>query len=135
MYADYTYYANEYLCGKTAQVSEKEFLFWEKQARKEIDLHTFNRLKNENSIREEVKDCVCAIAELLYKANKVSEDAAAQGLAGPLVQWNNDGNSGSVDLSQSVYSESGKKTEIKRLVRTYLAHTGLLYAGVSCCEP
>lgn len=134
MYADYTYYKEEYLCGKTAQVSEEEFLFLEKKARKEIDLHTFNRLKNKNEIPEEVKDCVCAIAEVLYQASKVSENAAAQGLAGPLVQWNNDGNSGSVDLSQSVYSESGKKAEIKRLVETYLTHTGLLYAGVMQSE-
>lgn len=132
-YADYAYYKYDYLLGKDPAVPETIFLFLEKQAEKELDKHTFNRLRADASlVSDDVKDCSCAIAELLYKADAVSESAAARGLAGPLVSWSNDGESGSVNLEQSVYSEGGKQAEIKRLIGLYLGNTGLLYAGVCC---
>lgn len=70
MYADYEYYVSEYLLGRTPAVPEKEFSYWEKQARAIIDQHTFNRIKtDETLISEPVKDCVCAVADHLYKAD------------------------------------------------------------------
>ena len=44
-YADYEYYAREYLMGKEPVISEDDFLYFEKQAEKEIDLRTFNRIR------------------------------------------------------------------------------------------
>lgn len=131
MYADCRYYEEEYLMGASPAVPEKDFRFWEKQARREIDARTFNRIRtNEGLITEDVKDCTCAIAELLYKANSLSEQALQDGAAGPLSSYSNDGESGSFDLSQSIYTESGKKAEISRLIHQYLGNTGLLYAGI-----
>lgn len=130
-YTSYEYYTSDYLLGRTPAVPEEEFLYWEKQAQREIDAYTFGRLADSSLISETVQDCVCAVSELLYQAYKLSEANTAQGLAGPLTSWSNDGNSGTVDASQSVYTESGKKTEIRRLIYLYLGNTGLLYAGVN----
>lgn len=135
MYADYVYYASGYLLGKSPAVPEEEYDFWEKQARAEIDAYTFGRIgRNEQLISEKVKDCTCAIAELLYKADSVSEQAREAGAAGPLVSYGNDGESGTFDTGQSKYTETGKKAEIRRLLYQYLGNTGLLYSGVNGCR-
>lgn len=131
MYVDYAYYTSEYLLGREPAVPEKEFPFWEKQAREVIDMYTFGRLTVDSSlISDKVKDCACAITELLYKANSVSEQALKEGAPGPLASYSNDGESGSFDLKESIYTESGKKAEARRLVYQYIGNTGLLYSGL-----
>lgn len=131
-YTDYSYYVEYYLLGRSPAVSEEDFPFWEKQAEKELDKYTFGRLRaDESLVSDDVKDCACAITELLYKADKASSSADSNGLAGPLVSWSNDGESGSVDLSNSVYTATGKQAEIRRLVFLHLGNTGLLYQGVN----
>lgn len=135
-YADYNYYLTGYLLGKEPAVPQEEFRFYERDAAKEIDMFTLGRMKADlNLDNDDVKDCVCAVTELLYKANSMSEQAFQNGAVGVLSSYSNDGESGTYDLSQSIYTESGKKKEIKRLVLKYLENTGLLYAGVRCCEP
>ena len=130
-YADYAYYTSAYLLGRSPLIPEEDFLFWEKRAGMELDAWTFDRLKADSSlISDDVRDCACAITEMLYKADQVASAAESQGLAGPLTSWSNDGNSGSIDVSQSIYTESGKKAEVRRLIYLYLGNTGLLYAGV-----
>lgn len=131
MYADYDYYITGYLLGKSPAVPEKLFSYWEKQARTEIDALTCGRLQdNPPLVSENVKDCVCAVAELMYKADSISEQAFQEGAAGPLSSYSNDGESGTFALDQSIYTESGKKAEIQRLAYRYLGRTGLLYSGV-----
>lgn len=130
MYADYAYYVSGYLLGKSPAVPEDVYPFWEKQARAEIDAYTFGRIsRDETLVSERVKDCTCAVTELLYKAGSISEQAIAAGAAGPLVSYSNDGESGTFDTGQSKYTETGKKAEIQRLIGHYLGGTGLLYAG------
>ena len=130
-YADYDYYVQDYLMGKEPVISKEEFYFFEKQAEKEIDLRTFNRIRaNQEYLTTDVKECACAIAEFLCEAENVTRMATSNGLAGPLVSWSNDGESGSVDVSQSNYTESGKKAKIREFIYLHLSHTGLLYAGV-----
>ena len=117
--------------GKKSVISEDDFCYFEKQAEKEIDLRTFNRIRaNQTLLTADVKECACAVAEFLCEAENVIRGAAAQGLAGPLVSWSNDGESGSIDVSQSCYTESGRKSKIRDLIYQHLSHTGLLYAGV-----
>lgn len=133
-YADYNYYLGQYLLGRSGGMSDQEFPFWEKQSEKELDRYTFGRIRsNVNYITDDVRDCVCAIADLLYRAHEISDKSYAQGLSGPLQSWSNDGESGSVDLGQSVYTESGKQEEIRRIIHLYLGNTGLLYRGSGCC--
>lgn len=128
-YADYEYYEKDFLDYADPVVPEDDFPRWEKLAQLEIDRRTYGRVSAMTTIPDKVKDCACAIAELLYKAAEQSAAAAAMGASGPLSSWSNDGQSGTVDLGQSVLTETGKEKEIGRLCRLYLGTLGLLYAG------
>lgn len=55
MYADYEYYEKEYLLGKEPVIVECDYLYYEKQARAEVDKITFNRCRGLDKIPEEVK--------------------------------------------------------------------------------
>lgn len=125
MNVTYEYYAESYLLGKEAEIPEKIFPYYEKQARTEIDRMTFDRIKNMSEIPEEVKECVCDVAELLFKAEQYCGDAP-----GPLSSYGNDGETGTYDLSRSIYTEEGKRKKVREIIRKHLANTGLMYAGV-----
>ena len=129
-YVDYEYYTATFLGGTAGKVSSENFPKYEKLAELEIDARTCGRASALSAVPDKLKDCVCAVMELLCEADTQSEVFRSQGLAGPIASWSNDGQSGSVDLGQSVLTESGKRTEIGRLCRLYLGATGLLYAGV-----
>lgn len=130
MYADYEYYTSSFLEGGSAKIPQNEFARFEKYSELEIDALTYGRTAKMATIPDRVKDCVCAVAELLYEADTQSEAYRSQGLAGPLTSWSNDGQSGTVDLGQSTLTEAGKQKQIRRLCRLYLDPLGLLYAGV-----
>lgn len=132
-YADYGYYMSSF-SEREGSLSEGEFLRFERMAELELDQATMGRVSRLKELPSQVKDCACAIAEVLGNAARLSHDYTGQGLAGPLASWSNDGQSGSVDLTQSRYTESGVRKEIRRLCRLYLARTGLLYAGTNCYE-
>ena len=132
LYASYMYYAN-YTGRDTPLIGEDAWNYWERQAEGEVDRHTFGRLKKDPAlVSDAVRNCVCEIAELLYKAEELAEQARQAGAAGPLSSYSNDGESGTYDLSQSVYTEEGKGRKIQEIVYRYLAFTGLMYAGVKC---
>lgn len=131
MYADYDYYVVQYRLNSPTALTEDVFWYWEKQACWEIDKRTYSRLCNNlELVTDNVKDCVCELAELLYRTDKVAQQTLQQGGAGPLVSYSNDGQSGTFDLSRSVYTEEGKARKVKDIVYKYLTDTGLLYAGV-----
>lgn len=44
-YADYEYYVESYLLGRQPDIPESTFRYYEKQAEKEIDRVTFDRVK------------------------------------------------------------------------------------------
>lgn len=132
MYADYRYYTDEYLLGRTPVISnEKDFEFFERLAEKEIDNRTFRRIaKDPEFLTGDVKDCTCAVTEFLYKCNTL-DDKNYQTGGGQLVSYSNDGDSGSYDISQSDYvSGQARQKKIGSLVSFYLSGTGLLYRGV-----
>ena len=129
MYASYNYYESGYLLGRDSKLSEDDFPFWEKQAERVLNQYTFSRLvSNFGLITDEVKDCTCELAELLYQADKSAQQAAEQG--GILQSYSNDGESGTFDVSQSTFTEEGKAKKTREIVYRYLGNTGLLYAGV-----
>lgn len=134
IYADFDYYANDYLCGRDPVIPDESYLFWEKAARHEVDALTYNKIPKLSEIPEAVKECICAVAELLYRSEKLTAGSLEQGFAGAMVSYSNDGQSGSYDVSGSAYTESGRKAEVRRLCRQYLIGTGLLYAGVTVYE-
>ena len=49
---------------------------------------------------------------------------------GILSSYSNDGQSGTFDLSQSPYTEEGKKRKTQEIIYKYLGNTGLLYRGM-----
>lgn len=129
MYADYSYYTDGYLLGRSPAVPEAVYPYWEKQAERVLNQYTFSRLaSNFGLITDEVKDCACELTELLYQADRSAQQASEQG--GFLQSYSNDGESGTFDLSQSVYTEEGKKKKAREIIFRYLGNTGLLYAGV-----
>lgn len=129
-YADYEYYTDGYLLGREPVVPEREFPYWAKQASREVDSVTFNRLRKQpDLVTDDVRDFTCAVCDLLYKSAAISDEAAANGAAGPLSSFSNDGQSGTYATAESVYTESGKKAEISRLAAQYLSGSGLLYQG------
>ena len=128
-YVDYEYYVSGYLLGRSPAVPDEDFLFFEKQAEKVLNQHTFSRLAADcKLITDDVRDCTCELAELLYQADKATQQATEQG--GVLQSYSNDGESGTFDLSQSIYTEAGKKKKIREIINRYLGNTGLLYRGV-----
>lgn len=130
MYASYDYYEERYLMDTEPVIPEDDFQRWERQAERILDQRTFGRLASDPAlITANVKDCVCELAELLYQGNKVSRQAAEQG-GGILASFSNDGESGTYDLSQSVYTEEGRQKKIREIIYRYLGITGLLYSGV-----
>lgn len=130
-YADYSYYTSGYLLGRTPAVPEDQFLFFEKQAQAEIDRYTFDRLKKHpDQVTDTVKDCCCELVELLYQADAVTQQSVQSGAAGPLESFSNDGQSGKYDLSQSIYTESGKSRKVQEIIYRHLSGTGLMYPGV-----
>lgn len=132
-YANFNYYTTEYLCGKDATLSESDFPYYEKQARYEVDAMTHNSIRYLTNVPAEVKECVCAIAEHLYKVETLTNASVNSGLAGVLTSYSNDGESGTVDASGG-FTASGSKEAIKGMIKKYLLNTGLLYGGVFCAE-
>lgn len=129
MYVNYGYYESKYLLGREPTVPEDDFMFWEKQTERVLNQHTFNRLTADTGLlTNEVKDCACELAELLYQADRSAQQAATQG--GVLQSYSNDGESGTFDLSQSTFTEEGKAKKIREIIHRYLGNTGLLYRGV-----
>lgn len=129
MYVNYGYYESKYLCDREPVVPEDDFRFWEKQAARVVDQYTFGRLaSNSGLVTGDVKECICELTELLYQADKIVQQAAAQG--GMLQSYSNDGESGTFDLSQSTLTEDGKTKKIREIIHRYLGNTNLLYRGV-----
>lgn len=130
MYADRKYYETGYLLGRSPVIPEDIYPYWEKQAERVLNQYTLSRLVADfNLITDEVKDCTCELAELLHQADTVSQKAAEQG-GGLLSSYSNDGQSGTFDLSQSSYTEEGKKRKTQEIIYKYLGNTGLLYRGM-----
>ena len=104
-------------------------MFWEKQTERVLNQRTFGRLTTDAGfLSDEVKDCACELTELLYQADKSTQQVIAQG--GVLQSYSNDGESGTFDLSQSTFTEGGKAKKISEIIHRYLGNTGLLYRGV-----
>lgn len=91
MYVNYGYYESKYLLGREPTVPEDDFLFWEKQTERVLNQYTFDRMNADTGLlSDEVKDCACELTELLYQADKSTQQVIAQG--GVLQSYSNDEN-------------------------------------------
>lgn len=62
-WADLKYYEDEYLMGRVPGIPDTDFPFWEKQAETKIN---WRRVTVDNP-QDCLKECVCEVAELLYR--------------------------------------------------------------------
>ena len=133
MYVNYSYYLDTYLANRDPIVEEKDFYYWEKQAERELDHVTFDRIRKDKSlITENVMDCICELTEYLFNQSKYVQTISSDGVEGNLASYSNDGESASFDLSglKEMYSESSKGSKIYGIVCKYLSRSGLMYRGL-----
>ena len=121
-YADYQYYTEAYLLGRSAAVSAADFNFYAMQASVTIDRYTFGNI-NAEDVPDAVRSCCCELAEIMC-AEKTSQAAQKNGIASERVQGR----------SQSYEGSSTRHTAAlcaqRECIRRWLANTGLLYSGV-----
>lgn len=133
MYVDYHYYIDMYLMNRTPILSDEDFLFWIKQAKRELDHLTFDRIKEDESlINNDVKDCLCELAEYLFEQYRYTESISEDRTTGTLSSYSNDGESATYDVSamKEKYSDSAKPSVTYSIVSKYLSRTGLMYRGL-----
>lgn len=134
--ADYTAYRS----GSAKIMSDAEFPYYERQAERELNRQTFGRLASVvvvdstasiieddvtySLVLEDLKGCLCEIAEYLYSFETVFR--SAQG--GLISSYSNDGQSGS--FNNAAITEASKTKEISGIAKKYLSGTILLKAGV-----
>jgi hypothetical protein len=127
---DVNYYISTYRAGTTAAISATEFPFYAKQAEREVDRQTFDRLSaaillDPTAATTTIKDCICEVSEYLYKYEKANKESGIQ------TSFSNDGQSGNFDVS--MLTETNRSKKIKAIVKSYLAGTEYLRAGVDLC--
>lgn len=118
VYADYAFYERQYLCGRAAVVSSAVFPFYVRKASRCIAQYTHDNIGAD--VPDAVRLCCCELAELLYQR---SNAPAASGVTNEKVG----------DVSVSYESAEAVRQalpkEIKSVIYSWLADTGLLYRG------
>lgn len=128
IYADYAYYTDTF-CGDLIQ-TEDDFKKYAVRACRYIDRITMRRAENYNILHPEntaLKDACCAAAEQYLMIANVRAAAAEAGgeIASESV------GSHSVSYRSGAEQEEALKLELRQIVDSYLAGTGLLYRGIS----
>lgn len=130
-YADYDYYHTEF--GGTA-VPQADFPAYAARASRRVDAVTLRRTAALDNIPNAVKDAVCAVADVLYKAD---QDAAVKAAVGRKAGETVGGYSVTYQSNEGYYSQ--RESDTQRLAaetllaaRMHLAPTGLLYMGMGC---
>ncbi len=123
VYADNDFYTSEYLSGKKAVIDTASFDFYARKATQVIKKYTFGNV-DETDIPECVKLCCCEVAELLFTTYNSS---ASKGITSEKV--------GDISVSYEGTDSQGQalSKNIRSVVRSWFADTGLLYRGVSRC--
>lgn len=116
-YVDYDYYQNTF---HGTQIPEKSFEQAEQRAEDFLRHLTFGRIDRLDEIPAEVKDALCAMAQVNYREGKRTPGVRSETI---------DGYSVSYGGSESASSYEG--TEMQSVARVYLGRTGLLFKGRS----
>lgn len=121
-FADYTFYQQSYLCGRTAVIPSSEFGYYARRASAVIGQYTLGNI-GEN-IPESVRYCCCELAETIYSAENAK---SASGVVSEKVG----------DLSVNYESAETLRRALPRRMRnviySWLAGTGLLHRGGDLC--
>lgn len=117
VYADSNYYLNSY-CGTLSQkdytrLAPRASAYLDAIARRPLKLDAMSDL-----LAAAVKNACCALAEVFYRLEN----------GGGVTRESNDGLS--VTYRDALRSAPPPEEELAAAARLYLAHTGLLYAGI-----
>lgn len=124
-YADFDYYQSTYL---GTDLSEPQFNKRVRSASRYVDYFTFDRSKNVNPVTDDIKDCVCELAECIHSFENSNAGGSVSGIKsesidGYSVTYMTEGKDGEV-------SHQTLKRKIYPIIEKYLSGTGLLYRGV-----
>lgn len=120
IYADFLYYIEQY-CGNMIK-DQQSFNKVAREASLFIDQHTLGRIKEPV---DEVRLATCAISEVIYDEYKQrTEGQIISETVGPH----------SVSYAKKVKTTEEYTREKMKLLRMYLANTGLLYRGIPSCS-
>lgn len=126
MYATYDYYTGTYGGGT---IPPERFNYFIREAGAYADYITFNRIKGLVTIPEEVKHAVCAIADNMFVSTDGTGIVPSQLKSSESV---GDYQVSYQSLYQSQTTISGQmESRYYQVAKKYLAHTGLLYRGIS----
>ncbi|MGN1133211.1 MAG: hypothetical protein ACI4RN_02025 [Oscillospiraceae bacterium] len=120
IYANFPFYTSKYLAGKEA-VIDTAFPYYARLATQEIKHYTGDNV-NEYDIPEEVSMCCCELAEIIYRQEKLNNQA--DGVTSESVQ----GWSKSYENAES--RKQTYNTAVKDCVYKWLSGTRLLYRGL-----
>ena len=121
IYADNSFYTDEYLQGTNPTISAG-FNYYARNASKIIDLYTFGRLEGVGDIPKDVKFCCCELAELIFENETQSRDTGNK--------TSERIGSYSVSFSSKADSEDTFKSKQYDIVIKWLGNTGLCYRGL-----
>lgn len=121
---DHSFYTEKYLQGRKAALDAASFPFWETKASQKVRSLTFGNINESEPIPEAVQMCVCEVAELMYRHDK------AEGNSGKAITSEKVGGH---SVTYQLKTSAEKHAEIQNVVYSWLADTGLMYAGVSPC--
>ena len=120
-YTSFSYYANEYCCGKPV-VESADFHKLLIKAQGIIDMYTFNRLKESAEIVDEVQNCCCELVECINTyENGISEKPS--GVSSEKIK------NYSVTYESTENMKQRYDKEVTNIVHKWLGRTGLLYRG------
>ena len=117
---DYEFYSKNFLAGRGAVIDSASFPFWERKASNEVRKYTFGNINETKPIPEDVKLCVCEVAEILFKNEK---EGRTDGVLSEKV------GEYSVTYANKDSAEA-LNSKIAQTIRTWLLPTGLMYCGV-----
>ncbi len=123
LYAEVSFYTNEYLEGRAAVIEPNCLLSYLRKAQRVLKTFTFDNIDESAAIPYEVKMCVCEIAEILFREDKRDIDRGGV-TSESVVGWTK-------SYESSEQAEKNKQKRIKDCVFMWLSDTGLLYCGVT----
>ncbi len=127
VYADCKFYTKEYLSGRKAVIDTASFDFYARKATQIVKTYTFKNV-DEAEIPECVKMCCCEVAELLFKAdNSSASSSISSGISSEKV------GDQSISYESADSQRQALSSNIKSVIYSWLADTGLLYRGVAKC--
>lgn len=104
-------------------IPQESFSKFEYKARIELDRFTFGRLKETKILPDEVRSCICELAEYLFKEDRKPR---TNGISSETT----DGYSVTYQTEKAI---SVISKDLYQIALKHLANTGLLYRGVGRC--